>query len=408
MRKKIYIVCLAIILVMLYVYNRDIMFYNDDFTDTNKVSTLLPIVSMFFFSFLGFVISFSLLPVSGILRRFTRFMICLYVISFFYSLKYPLNSKEEYITIILPLLLFYIMSLSLCYIKNAQKIIWGISCLAILLSIYYARGYTENLLGSINATTASYHILFFLPFLLCHKNKVLRIIFAVMIFVITMVSLKRGGLVASAAAILVYLYVSEFSLKGRRLSFAGVLVAVIAILGIIKLYLVLDENLLGGIVTARMDSIDETGGSGRLDVYSGYLKFIGDDNLFNYIFGHGWWGSIRDSRVGVTCHNDFLECFIDFGVFGFVLYVSFVLSLIKLYFKMVRIKHEYAPAMAASLAIFFVNSMVSHILIYPKFLITLSLFWGFIVSVISNVKYLNINYKNRKNENRTLNIPCSM
>ena len=396
MRKKIYVVCLSIILVMLYVYNRDIMFYNDDFTDTNKVSTLLPVVSMFFFSFLGFVTSFSLFPASRISRRFTGFMICLYVISFLWSLKYPLTSKEEYITMILPLLLFYIMSLSLCYIKNAQRIIWGISCLVILLSIYYARGYSENLLGSINATTASYHILFFLPFLLCHRNKVLRIIFAVMIFVITMVSLKRGGLLASAVAILVYLYVSEFSLKGRRISFAGILVALIAILGLIKLYLVIDENLLGGIVTARIDSIEETGGSGRLDVYSGYLKFIGEDNLFNYIVGHGWWGSMRDSGVGVTCHNDFLECFVDFGIFGFVLYVSFVVSLIKLCLKMIRTRHEYAPAMAASLAIFFVNSMVSHILIYPKFLMTLTLFWGFIVSVISNVKYPNINYKIRK------------
>lgn len=299
------------------------------------------------------------------------------------------------------------MSLSSCYIKNVQTIIWGISCLVILLSIYYAKSYTENLLGSLNSTTASYHILFFLPFLLCHKNKALRILFAVMVFVITMVSLKRGGLLASLTAIIVYLYVSEFSLKGRRLSIGGIIAVSIAIIGVAYLYLIIDEKVLGGMVSNRMDSIGETGGSGRTEVYFDYFKFIGNDNLLNYILGHGWWGSIRDSSVGVTCHNDFLECFIDFGVFGFILYIYFIGSLIKLCFKLIRLRHEYAPAMAASLAIFFVNSLVSHILIYPKFLMTFALFWGFIVSVTKNLKNSNINNK-RTNENRSVNIPCSV
>lgn len=407
MKRKIYIVCLAVIFTIIYVYNRDIMFYNNDFTDTNVISTIVPVLLMFFFSLMPIVFSMTMLPSSKVTRSFKRLMIFIYLISIFWSLQYPLTSREEYITMILPLLLFYFMSLSSCYLKNEKTIIWGISCVVILLSVYYVNGYTENLLGSINATTASYHILFFLPFLLCHKNKLLRILFSVMIFVITMVSLKRGGLLASAAAILVYLYVSEFSLKGRRINFAGIIVASIAILVVSYLYLVIDENLLGGIVTSRMDSIGETGGSGRVDVYSGYLKFIGNDNLVNYLIGHGWWGSIRDSSVGVTCHNDFLECFVDFGVFGFIFYLTFIISLFKLCVKMIKVRHEYAPAMAASLAIFFVNSMVSHIFIYSKFLMTLALFWGFIVSVTRDLKYQNIN-NNRANENRTVNIPCSM
>lgn len=391
MRRKIYIICLTVIFVILYVYNRDIMFYNNDFTDTSVISTTVPVLIMLFCSLMAITLSLPMLPSSKVTRTFNRFMIFIYLISIFWSFQYPLTSREEYITMILPLLLFNIMSLSSCYLKNEKTIIWGISCIVILLSVYYVKGYTENLLGSINSTTASYHILFFLPFLLCHKNKLLRISFSVMIFIITMVSLKRGGLLASTVAILVYLYVSEFSLKGRRLSFGGIIVAVIAIFLVSYLYFVIDENVLGGVVTSRMDTIGETGGSGRLDVYLGYLKFIGNDNLINYIFGHGWWGSIRDSKIEVTCHNDFLECFIDFGVFGFIFYMTFIVSLFKLCVKMIKVRHEYAPAMAASLAIFFVNSMVSHILIYSKFFMTLALFWGFIVSVTRDYKNQNIN-----------------
>lgn len=404
MKRTIYIASLTIVLVMMLVYERDIMFYDDAFTDTRTVSTLMPKLAMLFFSLLGVAFSFSRALKTKVAKQYTMLMIVVYAITVFFSLIYPLTSRDEYITIILPLLLFYLMSLSSYNIKNDQLIIWGVSIMVVLLSLNYIAGYTENIFGTLNSTTASYHILYFLPFLFCHKNRILRIVFAVIIVVIVMLSLKRGGLLAAFAAIVVYLYVTQFSFKGRRLNTWGILMTAVSVAGIVYLYLKIDENVVDGLLTTRLDSMNETGGSGRLEVYKGYLDFIANDDFSSYIVGHGWWGTMRDSRVGVTCHNDFLECFIDFGIIGFALYIAFIVSLIKLCAKMIRAKHEYAPAMAAALAMFFVNSMVAHILIYPKFSMIFALFWGFIVSSSRKIKYNKI----IGHENRIVNISRSL
>lgn len=404
MKRTVYIVSLTIVLVMMLVYERDIMFYDDAFTDTRTVSTLMPKLAMLFFSLLGVAFSFSRALKTKVAKQYTMLMIVVYAITVFFSLIYPLTSRDEYITIILPLLLFYLLSLSSYYIKNDQLIIWGVSIMVVLLSLNYITGYTENIFGTLNSTTASYHILYFLPFLFCHKNRFLRIVFAVIIVVIVMLSLKRGGLLAAIAALAVYLYVTQFSFKGRRLNTWGILITTVAVVGIVYLYLKINESVVDGLLITRLDSMTETGGSGRLEVYKGYLDFIANDDFSSYIVGHGWWGTIRDSRVGVTCHNDFLECFIDFGIIGFALYIAFIVSLMKLCAKMIRVRHEYAPAMAAAIAMFFINSMVAHILIYPKYSMIFALFWGFIVSSSRNMKYSKI----IEHENRIVNISRSM
>ena len=101
----------------------------------------------------------------------------------------------------------------------------------------------------------------------------------------------------------------------------------------------------------------------------------------------------------ITAHNDYLEVLYDFGIIAFVLYVSFVVQLLKMCRRLIAMKSEYAPAIGASLAIFFVNSMVSHIWIYNQYLIIFALFWGFINAVEKKHYY---------NENRNSHIPCCM
>jgi O-antigen ligase len=380
------------------------MFIDDDFTDSRTISTLFPVLTMLIFSTLGILSSYSHMPRTDITRKYSMLMIYIYFIALVFSLSYPLQSRDEYVKIILPLLLFYIMCSISLYVKNDQIVVWAISIIVILLGFNYFSGYYVNLFGTVNSTTASYHVLYFLPFLLCHRNKILRIVFMAFIAVIVMVSLKRGGLVAVFAAIAVYLYISQFKLKGRHLTVWGAFATISVIIGVFYLFSIINERVVDDQLLIRIDAASQTGGSGRLDVYKGYLDFIGNDNIGNLIIGHGWWGSMRDSRVGVTCHNDFLEAFVDFGIIGFLLYVAFVISLIKHCSKMIKVKHEYAPAMGAGIAMFLVNSMVAHILIYPKYQLIIALFWGFMVSATRKMIIKDkIDY-----ENRTVNVSRGM
>ena len=107
-------------------------------------------------------------------------------------------------------------------------------------------------------------------------------------------------------------------------------------------------------------------------------------HVISLLFGRGWQGSIRTAKISVTCHNDFLEVLIDFGIIGFICYISFIILLITMCLKMIKNKHIYAPAMGASLAMFFVSSMVSHIIIYPWYLLEFFLFWGFMSYTVNN------------------------
>ena len=163
--------------------------------------------------------------------------------------------------------------------------------------------------------------------------------------------------------------------------------AIIFLSFIVYLVNYLNEDVIYDRMSSRFES-DETGGSGRIDIYRSYWNILVNSSPWHWLIGQGWSGSVRVSGMSVTCHNDFLETIIDFGIIGFVLYILLYIELIRYCGTMIKNRHPYAPAMGASIAIFFVNSMVSHILIYPRYLMLFSLFWGFIVSVtkIDNIK----------------------
>lgn len=76
---------------------------------------------------------------------------------------------------------------------------------------------------------------------------------------------------------------------------------------------------------------------------------------------------MHSSRYVLSAHNDYLEAWYDFGIIGMGLYVLAMLSLFKDIIVCIKVKKQYAPAMAALGAIILVLSMISHIAIYYWF-----------------------------------------
>ncbi len=58
-------------------------------------------------------------------------------------------------------------------------------------------------------------------------------------------------------------------------------------------------------------------------------------------------------------------------------YILIYVNLIKSSFSSISTKREYAPSLCFSVFIFVVFSIISHVVIYPTFLIYM-LFWGYI------------------------------
>lgn len=365
-------------------YEKLTMFY-DGIVESGGYLTSFFVLLLFVSSFIGFVLARKPFLKNKATRRFASCMIYIYAISVIYSIVYPLGSLSHYLLIILPLFLFYFLSSYSTYIKSNDVIIWAMTCIYVLLSLYFFSNYFNNILyDSEKQNNASYTLLYLLPFLLCHKKQILRIFAIISCLIIIMYSLKRGGFIALLLAVLSYFIVWQKTSSTRKFNVSAILLVLpIVFIGLYYLIVYLNDNYLGGLVFERLAESVESGGSGRLDIYKYYIDSIGDSSIPQLLFGRGWEGSLRVGRMNLTCHNDFLEVLIDFGIIGLILFILFLVSMVKQLFKMIKNNHEYAPALAASLVMFLSNSMVGHIVIYSNFMFVFSLFWGFIISTSS-------------------------
>lgn len=402
MSRKIYIVVLLVISISLYTLERSYMFSSDIVGVKSASITVIVIIMIAITSFAILNSRFAAFK-DKLSKKFTTLITIIYLISIIYTIVYPFSARFIYGFIILPLLVFYFTANCTQYAQNDNIVIWAFAIVAIMLSYYFVGNYYNNVLYETDKqNNGAYAVLYLLPFMLCLKNKNLRIISIIIILIVVLFSLKRGGLIALLMGVLVYFYVYKIHINKHKSNIFSSLVVICLIIGIYVLIKYFNDNVLEKSIFERMEEAVDTGGSGRLDIYKNYFEFFKESTLLQMIIGHGWLGSERSSNVGTTCHNDILEVLIDFGIIGLIVYVSFISSIIKMNYNMIKNAHEYAPAMGCSTAIFLINSMVSHIIIYPWYLMEFSLFWGFMVYSRRKSTY-NKYYHNEKDNARLRN-----
>ncbi len=381
MNRRIYLFFLFAVGIALYFFERDNMFL-DEVATSSPITETISVFTMLFISLVAWMFSTKSVVKVGFSRKYVILLVYILLLVFLFSVSYPLGSRLLYVTLLLPLLLFIFAQVTSFQIKSHEPIIWMATIVFLLSTFYFLANYYSNVqLDTDSANSGSYVMLYLLPFLLCHKKRILRVLAIIVTLVVIMFSLKRGGFLSLLAGVLVYLVVSQIVLNNQKIKFWHVIVLLAVSFGLYILIIYVNNVILNGHLIDRFID-DERGGSGRLELYSEYWKMLLDSSFGQLLVGRGWLGSLRDSGLELTCHNDFLESIIDFGLFGFILYIIFYFGLIALFRMMLKSKQKYAPAMAASIAIFFVNSMVSHILIYPKYLLLFSLFWGFMVYIV--------------------------
>lgn len=316
-------------------------------------------------------------------KRFSATLILIYFLTVIWSLADPLHSRNVYGFLILPLFLYAFIFVYTIKTENTNVILYSFYSVGLLLAAYFFMNYNNNVFYDIEQqTNTSYAVLYFLPMMLCAPKKWLRYAAIVLTIFTVMFSLKRGGFVAILMAAAAFFYISEVKLGGRRLRIWGWLLFVV--IGIVGYWAVtrINDIMLDNLMFNRMSYIEETEGSGRGKIWRNVIEMIGSQGAGGLLVGHGWRATADNTISHLTAHNDFLEILYDFGIVAFVLYLLMISEMIRLTRFLIKNKSEYAPAMGAMLVIFFVNSMVSHIMIYCQYLLIFSLSWGFFSAAI--------------------------
>ena len=145
-------------------------------------------------------------------------------------------------------------------------------------------------------------------------------------------------------------------------------------------------------ITERFNNIEDDAGSGRLRIYERVIDLQKKSSNHEWIFGHGHYGVLKNSIPQMSAHNEFLEVLYDYGIIISILYLFLWIYVIK---RLIRLKKEKSPfyySYFSGFAIFFVMSMVSHLLLYATYFIFLTIYWG----AIEGIKYKQIASKKIK------------
>ncbi len=130
------------------------------------------------------------------------------------------------------------------------------------------------------------------------------------------------------------------------------------------------------VIFERMDNIIEDGGSGRDKIYEKVWLSFKESSILKQLFGHGFNAVSLASFARTSAHNDFLEILYDCGVVGVTAYLWMIIKLIGYSRKLYAIKSDVAPMFFSALIIFLILSTVSHLIIYPTYIIFLLFFFS--------------------------------
>lgn len=236
-------------------------------------------------------------------------------------------------------------------------------------------------IGNVNLV---YYVFCFLPFVLCVKKKNIKIIFLLMISFSILISMKRTAFLAFVVALFVS-YIIDMHIMGkeRKKKLINTLVIfLIIITGVFMYNYIVDAFNLD--IILRLQKLLTDGGSGRDIIYRSVWHYQLNSTAGEWLIGRGYNGVSNTSAAGLgnlffsssAAHNDFLEILYDYGIIGLSIYLLFCVKLIKHSFKLIRLKSDMAGPFAASLVIFFMLSMFSILILYPRYYLYLALFWA--------------------------------
>jgi hypothetical protein len=380
--EKLYILLIGFALVI-YCY---FMMISMNESDINQGEVAIPTLVVFMPPFIYILINYSYLQIKN---KFVSVMLCLTIgIGIINIIMMPVAGGSYFKKIIfeftrsfLPLTLFlYTYILFQKYeITNFFALIMSIVTVFVTLAYFteYVRD-NELKIDEYAHIGISYFSLFLLPICLLNKNKWVRLIMIVIVFLALFFSMKRGGIIALFLGLFSYFFINSIC-NNRQKKLSAIIIVFVSFAILIGVFFYLD-NVTENYLSERIANIEEDQGSGRLDVWEETWHLIQTSDELSYLVGHGYNAVLRDSRMLLSAHNDFLEVFYDYGSIIFVFYLILHIRLIKMTLRLIKTRSFLAPAMAMSYVIMIILSMISHIIIYPWYCL-FALYWGITVGI---------------------------
>lgn len=310
-------------------------------------------------------------------HKISLFASTIYILMLFHSFSHPLNAKLTYITLLLPVIVVFFPQKILNNGVTRFSFDHGLLIVFLLLVVFYFYNYQNNLLINVdNQNNAAYTLLFFSPVLICSKYKYIRYIVLISTGLALMYSLKRSGIAAFVLAFVAYLLVTFFIVKGFKSKMLFMLIISIGLYACFDFFQANwgDRDYL---LIERFTQLDD-GGSGRDDIYKTTYSMITNSDIDDLLLGHGYDSVSRYSPLKCSAHNDYLEYIYDYGVIGFLLLLSFIISFYKYVVSLIKDRSQYSPPAIYTLVLVFINSFFSHVFFYEWYFLLIALFWSYI------------------------------
>lgn len=261
--------------------------------------------------------------------------------------------------------------------KKTILVLTSLTCLVIMISFLMSlEGYGEWVSNKDYTMTNVYYILCFLPFVIDIDNKWIKRILTILIFSCVLLSFKRSAIVISAVVIFTLILLFFKDKKRRNTTLMLVVVFTVAIIIIPILFERTSRQSIYSMWLERF-SDSNTRGTILLDVWNMQTE----STFFEWIFGHGYNAVMNDIGYGLSAHNDYLEILYDYGLIAFVLFITFIVSMIKYCNRLKKYNSKYFNGMIISLEIFIFASIPSHMYTYSTYFIILSLYWGYCMAL---------------------------
>jgi len=227
---------------------------------------------------------------------------------------------------LLPFFTFYYVGINSLNI-NKILVIYFIVLFGISIVSFFQHEQKVKLLDGVDniVNNVSYRFVMMIPFLLILKNKTLKLIMLALIIMFVILSSKRGAVLSLLLGFTVYF---KYHLKEMNKSKARLAFIILILASSIFVSKIINSNLF--IVTRFNKSIDNA--SGRLEIFANLLEYYNNISAHLMIFGSGILGTFKN--LGNYAHNDFIEVWVNFGLVGLFLYLTFVASIVKLIKKM--------------------------------------------------------------------------
>ena len=231
-----------------------------------------------------------------------------------------------------------------------------------------------------------YYPLLLVPWILLLDNEKIKFFFLLLLSIAVLYSTKRSALLVLLLILIpYYIYVAKTIFHNRL--FWVVLLFLLSFSSLMFFHNI--DEMMDNRLSSRIESVEDDGGSGRLEIWSAVLHQQGRSSFVEWLFGHGH-NSVQKYVIvfnkGYSAHNDYLQVLFDYGVFALIILLIFIFYRFRMFLYLYRHKHKLFFSYYSSLSLFMILSMFSHLIKYPTYFVFIIVYWAMVESLVDKEK----------------------